>query len=141
MNQSLIADFLAAIHFGWVIFIVFGLFVIILGGILRWRFVRNFWFRVIHLVMILIVVFEEIFEIPCPLTIWEYELRAASGQLYFTDMPFVPRLIHRLIFFDFPPIVFTVAYFLFGIAVLVSWVFVQPVLPWKKERKPKSSEQ
>jgi len=133
MNQSLIADFLAAIHFGWVIFIVFGLFVIISGGALRWGFVRNFWFRAIHLSMILIVVFEEIFGIPCPLTIWEYKLRAASGQLYVTDMPFIPRLIHRLIFFDFPPIVFTVAYFLFGIAVLTSWLIIPPVLPWKKE--------
>jgi hypothetical protein len=134
MNHALIADLLAAIHFGWVIFIVFGLFVIILGGILRWRFIRNFWLRAIHLAMILVVVFEEIFGIPCPLTIWEYELRAASGKLYVTDMPFVPRLIHRLIFFDFPPIVFTVAYFLFGIAVLMTWFLVPPVLPWKKGR-------
>jgi len=132
MNRSLIADLLALIHFGWVIFIVFGLFVIILGGVLRWRFIRNFWLRAIHLAMILIVVLEEIFEIPCPLTIWEYELRIASGQLYVTDMPFIPRLIHQLIFFDFPPIVFTVAYFLFGLAVLISWPLVPPVLPWKK---------
>jgi hypothetical protein len=135
MNQALIADLLAAIHFGWVIFIVFGLFVIILGSALRWRFIRNFWFRAIHLAMILVVVFEEIFGIPCPLTIWEYELRAASGQRDITDMPFVPRLIHLLIFFDFPPIVFTVTYCLFGIAVLVSWVFIRPVLPWKKGRR------
>jgi hypothetical protein len=135
MNQSLIADLLAAIHFGWVIFIVFGLFVIILGGALRWRFIRNFWLRAIHLAMILVVVFEEIFGIPCPLTIWEYELRTASGQFYVTDMPFVPRLIHWLIFFDFPPIVFTVAYFLFGIAVLMSWFIFPPVFPWKKSVK------
>jgi hypothetical protein len=135
MNKSLIADLLVAIHFGWVIFIVLGLFIIILGGILQWRFIRNFWLRAIHLAMILVVVFEEIFGIPCPLTIWEYELRSASGQLNVTDMPFVPRLIHLLIFFDFPPIVFTVAYFLFGLAVLISWVFVRPVLPWKKGRE------
>jgi hypothetical protein len=141
MNQSLVADLLVAIHFGWVIFIVFGLLVIIVGGILRWRFIRNFWFRTIHLAMILIVVFEEIFRIPCPLTIWEYELRTTSGQLYVTDMPFIPRLIHKLIFFDFPPIVFTVAYFLFGLAVLLSWPLVPPVLPWKREKEPKSGEQ
>jgi len=134
MNRSLIADLLAAIHFGWVIFIVFGLFVIILGGVLQWRFIRNFWFRAIHLAMILIVIFEEIFGIPCPLTIWEYEFRAASGQRDVTDMPFIPRLIHLLIFFDFPPIVFTVAYFLFGLAVLISWPLFPPVLPWKKDK-------
>jgi len=141
MNQSLIADLLVAIHFGWVIFIVFGLFVIILGGVLKWRFVLNFWLRAIHLAMILIVVIEEILGIPCPLTIWEYDLRAASGQLYVSDMPFIPRLIHLLIFFDFPPIVFTVAYFIFGLAVILSWPLVPPVLPWKKWEASKSKEQ
>jgi len=135
MSRPLIADLIVTIHLGWVIFIVFGLFVILLGGALRWRFIRNFWFRAIHLAMILAVVFEAIFGISCPLTIWEYELRTASGQQGATDMPFVPRLIHRLMFFDFPEIVFTAAYCLLGIAVLISWPLIPPFLPWKQERK------
>jgi hypothetical protein len=137
VNRSIIADLLVAIHFGWVIFIVFGLFVILLGGALRWRFVRNFWFRAIHLAMILIVVFEAVFGILCPLTVWEYELRVAAEQQDVADMPFVARLIHRLIFYEFPPIVFTIAYCLFGIAVLISWPLIPPLLPWKqKKEKP-----
>jgi len=137
MNRSFIADLLVAIHFGWVMFIVLGLFVILLGGALRWRFVRNFWFRAIHLAMILIVVFEAVFGILCPLTVWEYELRVSIGQQDATDMPFVARLIHQLIFYEFPPIVFTIAYCLFGAAVLISWPFIPPLLPWKqKSEKP-----
>ena len=132
MNRSLIADLIVIIHLGIVIFVVSGLFVILLGGALRWRFVRNFWFRVIHLAMILIVVFEAVFGISCPLTVWEYELRVAAGQRDASDMAFVSRLIHQLIFFEFPPIVFTVGYCLFGIAVLASWRLVPPLLPWKK---------
>jgi len=132
MNQPLIADLIVTIHFVYVIVVVSGLFVILLGGALRWRFIRNFWFRAIHLAMILIVVFEAIFGISCPFTILEYELRVSIGQQGVIDMPFVARLIHQLIFFDFPPVVFTVAYCLFGLAVLISWPLIPPLLPWKK---------
>jgi len=131
MNRSLIADLIVSIHFGYVIFVVGGLFIIVLGGILRWRFIRNFWFRAIHLAMILIVVFETIFGISCPLTDWEYELRIAAGQYNADSEAFVARLIQHLIFYDFPLIVFTVSYCLFGIAVIMSWFLFPPILPWK----------
>jgi len=134
MKQSLIADLIVIIHFGFVSFVVVGLPVILLGGILRWRFIRNFWFRVIHLAMILTVVIEALLGILCPLTVWEYELRAASGQSGAAPESFVVRLVHKLIFYDFPPIVFTVSYCLFGMAVIVSWLLFPPVLPWKKKR-------
>jgi len=135
MNRSLIADLIVTIHFVYVIVVVFGLFVILLGGALRWRFIRNFWFRAIHLAMILIVVLEALLGVSCPLTIWEYELRITAGQQDATDMSFVTRLVHLLIFFEFPQIVFTAAYCVFGLAVLVSWPLVPPLLPWKKEKR------
>jgi hypothetical protein len=84
--------------------------------------------------MILIVVFEAIFGISCPLTDWEYELRIASGQQNATSDSFVARLIQQLIFYDFPLIVFTIAYCLFGIAVLTSWWLIPPFLPWKRKK-------
>jgi hypothetical protein len=133
--MSLIADLIVSIHFGYVIFVVGGLFVIVLGGALRWRFIRNFWFRAIHLTMILLVVFETIFGISCPLTDWEYELRVAAGQQNATSESFVARLIQQLIFYDFPLIVFTIVYCLFGIAVLTSWWFIPPLLPWKQKKQ------
>jgi hypothetical protein len=129
INPSLIANVIVIFHFGYVIFVVFGLPIIFAGGVLRWRFIRNFWFRVIHLAMILIVVFEALFGISCPLTDWEYELRAAAGQNGTANTSFVARLIHLLIFFDFPPIVFTIGYCLFGAAVLISWKLFPPRLP------------
>jgi hypothetical protein len=132
MNRPLIADLIVSIHFGYVLFVVGGLFAIILGGALRWRFIRNFWFRAVHLAMILIVVFETIFGIPCPLTDWEYELRIAAGQQNAASESFVARLIQQLIFYDFPLIVFSIVYCLFGIAVLTSWWLIPPLLPWKQ---------
>ncbi|MDR0447939.1 MAG: DUF2784 domain-containing protein [Treponema sp.] len=126
MNQAIIADMITAIHFGYVIFVVFGLLVILLGGALRWHFIRNFWFRAVHLTMILIVVFEAVSGISCPLTVWEYKLRIAAGQQNAADVSFIARLIHQLIFFEFPPIVFTIGYCIFGTAVLLSWFLIPP---------------
>ena len=52
----------------------------ILAGIaLRWAWVRNFWFRTIHLAMIAVVVAESLCGIVCPLTDWEDRLREAGG--------------------------------------------------------------
>ena len=130
---AFLADLIAAIHFCYVSFVVFGLLVILLGGALRCRFVRNFWFRVVHLTMILIVVVEALLGMMCPLTVWEYQLRVAAGQEYATDVSFVARMIHQLMFFDFPPFVFLIGYCLFGLAVLVSWWLIPPVWPWKKQ--------
>ena len=132
MNPSLAADLIATVHLGYVIFVVSGLFVILLGGVLRWRPVRNFWFRVIHLIMILVVVIEALSGILCPLTVWEYNLRITAGQQDATDMSFVARLVHQLIFYEFPPIVFTVCYCLFGIAVIMSWRLFPPRFPGKR---------
>ena len=130
----LLADLIVTIHLGYVMFVVFGLLVILLGGMLRWRFVRNFWFRIVHLTMILIVVSEALLGIECPLTAWEYELRITAGQYDASGSSFVARLIHQVMFFEFPPIVFTIAYCLFGLAVLASWLLIPPVMPWKRKR-------
>jgi hypothetical protein len=127
------ADLIVSIHFAYVLSVVGGLFVIVLGGALRWRFIRNFWFRAAHLTMILIVVFEALFGITCPLTDWEYGLRAAAGQQNAASGLFIARLIQHIIFYDFPSYVFTVAYCLFGAAVLLTWLLIPPTLPrkWK----------
>jgi len=132
-SYAFLADLIVAIHLGYVVFVAFGLPVILLGGTFRWRFVRNFWFRAIHLAMIMIVAFQALLGIACPLTVWEYDLRVAAEQEYAADVSFIARLIHQLIFFDFPPVVFTVGYCLFGFAVLASWRIFPPVLPWKRK--------
>jgi hypothetical protein len=132
--MSSIADLIVSIHFVYVLFVVVGLFVIILGGVLKWRFIRNFWFRAVHLAMILLVVFEALFGISCPLTDWEYNLRIAAGQQNANGESFMARLIHLLIFYEFPQIVFTISYCVFGIAVLLSWWLIPPRFPWKKKK-------
>ena len=52
-----------------------------MGVVLRWKWVRNPWFRAIHLIAIGIVVAESLAGIPCPLTVWERQLRKMAGQI------------------------------------------------------------
>jgi len=131
---ALLADLVAVIHFGYVMVVVLGLLVILLGGLLGWRFIRNFWFRSIHMTMIMVVVIQGLLGFPCPLTVWEFDLRIAAGQQNVSDESFVARLVHALIFFDFPPIVFVVAHCIFALAILASWWVYPPNLPKRKER-------
>src|SRR5436309_1713642 len=55
---EILADLLFAVHFGYVSFVVLGQLAILIGWALRWLWIRNPWFRISHLVMILIVAFE-----------------------------------------------------------------------------------
>jgi len=119
---SWLADMVLLAHFAFVLFVVGGLGATWLGAWLGWRCVRNFWFRVAHLCAIVFVAGETIAGIWCPLTIWEAELRGAHA-----DKGFLAQWIHRLLFYDLPPWVFTAAYVLFALVVIATWWFVRPV--------------
>src|SRR5438034_7189314 len=77
----ILADVVAAIHLGWVLFVVLGLLAILLGRALGWEWVRNRWFRGIHLAMIVGVVLRALIWPRCPLSWWEYDLRVLGNQV------------------------------------------------------------
>ena len=52
------ADPLLFIHAAFIAFVVVGQLLILLGLALRWHWVRNFWFRIVHLVFIMFVVVQ-----------------------------------------------------------------------------------
>lgn len=128
----LLADLIVLIHFAWVAFIVLGLAAVLLGIVFRWDWVRNAWFRGIHLAMILIVVGESLAGIRCPLTVWEHDLRVHAGQTTFNG-DFIAHWVHRLMFFRAEPWVFTVAYVTFGLVVLATFILAPPCLGRKAE--------
>ena len=70
-RYRLAADAVVLVHFSYVAFVVVGLAAILLGLVCRWGWVRNFWFRSLHLLAILIVAAEAVCGITCPLTTWE----------------------------------------------------------------------
>jgi hypothetical protein len=130
----LLADVIVLCHLAYVTFVVFGLILILVGGWVGWSWVRNFWFRIIHLGMITIVVIESLLQITCPLTVWEDALRRRAGETVQSGA-FIARWAHDLMFFDAEPWVFTVAYCLFGLLVALGLWLVPPRLP-KRSVKP-----
>jgi hypothetical protein len=135
----LLADLIVAVHFAYVAFVIVALAVIVVGIALRWSWVRNFWFRAIHLLMIGVVVFEALGKIECPLTGWEYNLRELAGETPEAGT-FIGRWAHRLLFYrDVPEWVFTICYCTFGLAVLCVWLLAPPHWPWKRRAEQQRS--
>ncbi len=133
MFYRVLADVLVVIHFAYVAVVVGGMAAILVGLWRKWRWVRNFWFRLIHLLMIGVVAVQAILGLHCPLTVWEYQLRVAGGG---EGRPgtFVARLVHGMLFFELPPWVFTAGYILFGAAVLLTFVLAPPRWPESHSR-------
>jgi hypothetical protein len=129
-----LADLLAAVHVGYVLFVVLGLFAIYLGRLLGWRWVHNRWFRSIHFLMIAIVAFEAIFSLACPLTTWEDGLRQLAGEEA-REEAFIQRLMHAVLFpnLDLPSWAFPVMHISFAVIVLATFWLV-PVR-WRTEQE------
>ena len=129
----LLADAILLLHAGFIAFVVLGLVAILIGGARGWRWVRIAWFRLAHLAAIGVVVAQAWLGVACPLTRWESELRRAAGQPGY-EQGFIADWLHALIFFDLPLWVFTLAYSLFALLVLVSLALVPPRWPRRRAR-------
>jgi hypothetical protein len=120
MPYQLLADAALVLHFGVVLFIVGGLVVIVAGNLLRWGWVNQLWFRLAHLAAILVVVLQAWLGQYCPLTTVESWLRVQAGSGAY-ESSFVEYWLQRLIYFQVPLWVFTVAYTAFAGLVLLAW--------------------
>lgn len=122
---SIVADAILVLHTLFVLFVVSGLALIIIGGARRWRWVRNPWFRTLHLLAIAFVVAESWLGVACPLTTMEMSLRQQSGGNVYGET-FIAHWLRVLLYYDAPTWVFTVAYSLFAACVVASWAAVRP---------------
>ena len=81
MLCKLAADVVVVLHAAYVSFVIFGQLAILVGILCRWAWVRNVWFRWLHLLAISIVVIESLLGIVCPLTTLEDWLRVRAFGL------------------------------------------------------------
>jgi len=158
----LLANLVVALHLAYVAFVVVMVPVIVVGGILKWKWVRNFWFRLVHFLMIGVVVLEVGVGVACPLSLWERDLRIAGGELVGAtdedgqpvtdergrlkvqntesyDQDFVGRLLHDILFFDpdeVPQWVLNCCYVGFGVMVLIILILLPPRWPWQRGTGP-----
>lgn len=121
----LLADAVLVLHAAVVLFVVAGLALIILGNLRGWSWVNQIHFRLLHLLAIALVLAEAWLGIPCPLTTLEMWLRAQAGAATYSG-GFIAHWLHRLIFYDLPPWVFVLAYSLFALLVVASWLWFPP---------------
>lgn len=128
-----LADLVVTIHAAYIAFVVLGFMAIVLGNAIGWRWVRNLYFRMAHLVAILLVCLEALIGVSCPLTTLENRLRVLGmGRPY--SGAFVGHLLDQLVFYNFPQWLFTMVYLSFGALVLLAFILVPPRLDgWTKK--------
>jgi hypothetical protein len=135
MNYDFLADLVVAFHFAYVAFILLGQLAILVGFGLGWRWVRNFWFRIVHLIAMGIVGIEAILAIDCPLTVWEARLRELAGHPA-EEGSFVGRLLHYVIFYDVDSSVLEWIHIAVALLVIATIVLIPPRWPWRRSPRP-----
>jgi hypothetical protein len=124
----LAADALLLVHALIVAFNVFGLVLVFVGGYCHWSWVRNFWFRLLHLAGVGFVLVQSWLGEICPLTVWEMAFRMKAGDETYTGS-FIAHWVEYLLYYRAPAWVFVLAYSLFGLLVVASWFLVAPRRP------------
>ncbi|ABC28190.1 conserved hypothetical protein [Hahella chejuensis KCTC 2396] len=131
---QLLADAVLVLHVFVATFVIAGLVLILIGNWRHWSWVNGWWFRIAHLAAIAIVVAESWLGIACPLTTLEVWLREQANIGAYSG-GFIEYWFQRLLFYDAPSWAFTLAYSLFGLAVVASWVYFPP---GRKAHSPQS---
>ena len=117
----MMADAILVVHFLIAAFIVLGLLAVWAGAALGWAWVRNPWFRWLHLGAIAFVAAEAVLGVACPLTVWEDMLRGGVRA-----ESFVGRWVRALLFYQAPEWVFTAGYLAWAALTLLTLRLVPP---------------
>ena len=125
VSYRIAADLVLAVHTLFVLFVILGLILIVVGGARGWSWIRNPWFRLGHLVAIGVVVAQAWLRAICPLTTLEMALRARAGNAVYTG-GFVAHWMKTLLYYEAPLWVFAICYTTFGLLVVASWIIVRP---------------
>ena len=122
---QIIADAVLLLHSLFVAFVVIGLVLIFVGKARQWSWIRNPWFRVTHLLAIVVIVIQSWFSIICPLTTLEMALRSRAGDSVYAGS-FIAHWLEKILYYRAPAWVFMAIYTMFGAAVIASWFWVRP---------------
>jgi len=143
MSYATKADLVLILHLCFIGFVLFGQALIMSGTLFRWNWVRNPWFRGLHLLAILFVVFEAFMNIRCPLTTWEVDYRLLDGQDFDTlrsgekipEISYPLFVLRGLLFSTSTPTVYTTIYVTFALLVIL-FFYLNP--PHWRRRIPKT---
>jgi hypothetical protein len=119
--MSFISDIILVLHFGIVIFITLGLFLIPIGWKLNWNWIANRKLRLLHCGMMAFVTLETFMGITCPLTAIENSIRGLNQS-----NSFVSYWVMKIIYWDLSTIFFLVLYSLSLGWALFLWKICPP---------------
>ena len=120
-----LADMLLVMHALFVVFVVGGQAAIMMGAWRGWAWVRNWYFRLCHVMAIGVVVLQSWLGMWCLLTVWEDALRRSQGVAGY-QTGFIAHWLHRVMFFEAPLWVFSLVYTVFGGLVVAYWFIARP---------------
>jgi len=126
MPHALFADIVTAVHLAVVLFMLGGMLLVPVGGVLGWSWVRSLPLRLTHLGIMGYIVFNAIRGELCFLTYWEMDLRQAAGQATREQWSFVGRLLHDILFVEVDQDLLHRIYIGLGVLVLGGLLLVPP---------------
>jgi hypothetical protein len=115
------------LHFAIIAFNIAGCVLIPVGAWQHWRWVREFWWRLVHVLSLAAVAAQALAGRACFLTIWQADV---SGTPH--AQPLVAGWINRLIYLPLPLWMFAVAYVVVCVYVIALWILVRPRWPRRR---------
>lgn len=120
-----LADLVLVAHAAYVLFVVGGQALIVIGWIRGWEWTRCRLFRLLHLVAIGLVMLEAWLGIHCPLTVLENFLRLRAGAVAYENS-FIGHWLRWVIFYAAPEWIFALIYTVFTALVILTWLAYPP---------------
>ena len=125
MNYTRAADIVVFFHLFYAAYVFLGLLLVAAGIIRHWRWVRNFPFRISHLICTLVVGLEVGVGLICPLTRLEnYFLRGGGGEGY--QHSFFGNILSSLLYYDLSEWIFAVAYLVWAALAILLYLLAPP---------------
>jgi len=120
----LIADIVMVIHFMFIVFLVGGQILMMIGYHRNWKWATSRVLRGIHIACTLYVIVQAWAGQWCPLTLLENRFRQSAGHQTYSSS-FIQDWVGRLIYYDLPQWLFAVSYTVFGALVIIYWLLLE----------------
>ena len=119
----LFSEIILFIHFLIFLFITLSFILIPVGYFQKWKWVKNKYYRSMHLILMGIISIETILGFMCPLTILENYLRDDIK----VDNKFT-EIVHQILYWNLPNYQFIILYILSFSYLIFLWFFFKPNL-------------
>ena len=117
----LFSEIVLLFHFCIFLFVILSFFLIPFGYYQKWEWVKNKYYRLIHLVLMGIIFIETILGFMCPLTILENFLR---NDIEINNK--ITQIIHQVMYWNLTTYQFTILYLLSLLYLIFLWFFFKP---------------